>query len=236
MGQVGSATALRLRNRSLPPLRSISAPAATTRAPASSTTRMASCVDPPVVHTSSRREHVGPEPARTRAAASSCRWHRAPQEWQRPPLGGPRSGRARATSCPIMSPHSRRDDRLNLAIQKKAAASACPQLSAKPRILQDKRALDVRSAVQPAGHSKMPMPDGAAVSNSLAILRVSAFSPANRWQLLGVEMSAAQPPPSALSRKRALLDCFASRGRRGAAPDGNWTVPAGGRKALRFQS
>ncbi len=56
--------------------------------------------------------------------------------------------------------HGWRNDRLNPAIRKERR-QRLPQLLREPRILQDKCALDVGSAVQTAGQLKMPMADGA---------------------------------------------------------------------------
>ena len=91
----------------MPPLRSINAPAATTRPPASSTTRIASSVEPPVVHTSSTTSTcMSGRSANPLSQCTTCRWHPAPQT-SPAPRRPPRPLR-QATPAPLPAQSPRR--------------------------------------------------------------------------------------------------------------------------------
>ena len=70
------------------------------------------------------------------------------------------SGKARATSCPITTPPSAGETTAAMTASEKSAASACPKLLGKSRVLQHERTLHVSPAVQAAGKLKMAVPDG----------------------------------------------------------------------------
>src|SRR5881394_1869782 len=149
-------------NSIVPPLRSISAPAAITRPPASSTTWMVSIVEPPGPHILDHEDVL----LRLDLESAAQRHHpaRVSLRKQRRNASSNRAFRLWQRSRNFLSDDEPADCWRNNGVHsniRKQLRQGLPEFFREPRVLQHQRALHVRSAVPSTRELKMPMPDGA---------------------------------------------------------------------------